>query len=73
MGERWNVKNVLRQGRKIKALSCNHCYRGTAVSMIYSESVCVALDMQYAKRMRRVISSFVAFPALLGFSTLSDK
>jgi hypothetical protein len=44
----------------IETRSCNHCYRGKAVSISYSECVYVALVIEYAKRMRRVIMSSVA-------------
>jgi len=42
-------------------------------SITYYECVFVALIIQHAKRMCRIILSSVACPALLHFSTLSHK
>jgi len=56
---------------KTQARSCQQFCRGIAISITYSECVSVALGIQRAKRMRRVILSSVACPALQGFSTLS--
>jgi hypothetical protein len=55
----------------IEARSCNHFCCGKAIST-YSEWVFVALVIQHAKRMRRVMSS-MACPAVQYFSTLSHK
>jgi hypothetical protein len=41
--------------RNIKARSRNHCCRGKAISITYSECVSVALVIQHARRMRRII------------------
>jgi len=41
--------------RNIEARSCNHCCSGKAMSITYSECVFVALGIQYAKPMRRII------------------
>jgi len=57
----------------IKAPSCNHCCSGKAISIVYSESVLVALFVNNVKRMRLVILTPVACLALLYFSTLSQK
>jgi hypothetical protein len=59
--------------RNNEARSRNHCCRGKAVSITYSECVSVALVNQHAKRMRRVILSSVACPTVPYFSTLSHK
>jgi hypothetical protein len=41
----------------IVARSRNHCFLGKAVSITYSECGSVALVIQHAKRMRRLMSS----------------
>jgi len=48
-------------------ISRNHCRRGEGISITYSECVFVALDIQHAKRMIRVILSFVAWLAVSYF------
>jgi len=45
--------------------SCNHCSRGKGISISYSETVFVALDVQHEMRMRHIVTC-----ALLG-STVS--
>jgi hypothetical protein len=53
----WNEK----QGRQcyvirnIEARSRNHCCRGKAISITYYECVSVALVIQHAKRMHRIV------------------
>jgi hypothetical protein len=59
--------------RKIEARSRNHCCRGKARSITYAECVSVALVIQHAKRMRRIILSSVACLAVPYLSTLSHK
>jgi len=54
--------------RNIKTRSYNHCCRGKAISITYSESVFLALGIQYAMRMRH--APFVVCPALQYFSTV---
>jgi hypothetical protein len=56
-----------------KALASNYCYRGKAISILYSECVSVALVTQHAVRMRHIILSSVICPAVPYFSTFSYK
>jgi hypothetical protein len=53
--------------------SRNHCCSWNAISITYSECKFVALGVQQAKPMNRIILSSVACPALLYSSTLSHK
>jgi hypothetical protein len=46
--------------RAIEMRSRNHCCRGKAISIPYSECGSVALVIRHAKRMRRIILSSVA-------------
>ena len=39
----------------IVVCSCNHCCIGKVISSTYSESVSVALGIQYAMRMRHIV------------------
>jgi hypothetical protein len=57
----------------IKARSRNHGCLEKAISIPHSQCVSVALFIQYAKRMRIIILSYMAFLALKHFSTLSHK
>jgi hypothetical protein len=57
----------------IKGRSRNHCCRGQAISITYSECVSVALVIQHAKRMRCIILSSVACMVLQYVCTLSYK
>jgi hypothetical protein len=66
-------KQALCVWRNIKALSHNHCCRGKAISIKYSESVCVALVIQHANRICRIMLTSVVCLAPLHFSTLSHK
>ena len=59
--------------RNIDARSRNHCCRGKAISITYSECVSVALVIQHAKRMRRIILSSVACLAVPRFSVSAHK
>jgi hypothetical protein len=56
----------------VEVRSCNHCFRGKALSITYSECVSVALGIWHEKRMGRIISSVIC-PAVQYFSTLSHK
>ena len=61
---------TMKQGRQCtyernnEARSPNHCCRKKAVRITYSECVSVALGIQHAKRMRRIILSSVVCPDL---------
>jgi hypothetical protein len=46
---------------------------GRAIFITYSECVFLPLVIQHAKRMRRIVLSSVASPALQYFSILSQK
>ena len=59
--------------RHTEARSRNHSCRGKAVSIKYSECVYAALVIQHAMRMRRIILSSAACPAVPYFSTLPHK
>ena len=61
--------NILQ--RNIQERLSNHFYFGEAINVILSVSV--ALVIQRAKRMRCILFSPVASPALPCFSTLSHK
>jgi hypothetical protein len=50
--------------RNIEARLCNHCCSLKAIRIRCSECVFVALGIQYAMRMCRIILSSVACPAL---------
>ena len=54
--------------RNIEARSRNHCCTGKAISITYCQCVSVALVIQHAKRMRRIILSSVACLAVPYFS-----
>jgi hypothetical protein len=56
-----------------EARSCDHFCCGKAITITYSECVFLALGIEHAMRMRRVIFSYVACPTVPYFSTLSHK
>jgi hypothetical protein len=55
------------------ACSINYFSSGKSVSWKQWQPVSVALDIQHAKRIDRILLSSVACPALIYFSTLSHK
>jgi len=59
--------------RNIEVLSRNHCRRGEAISIVYSECVSVAFVIQDAMRMRSITLSSVVCLDLPYFPTLSHK
>ena len=59
--------------RNTETLSCNHCCGGKATSIMYSESVFVALSIQNSMHMLHVMLSPVVCLAVKYFSTLSQK
>jgi hypothetical protein len=73
------AKLMLEQGRQCpyvgntEAHSHNHCCRGKAVSVTYSECVSVALVTVDDMRVHRIILSSVACLAVPYFSTLSHE
>ena len=58
--------------RNTETRSRNHCNRGEAKSVVFSECVSVAFVVQDATRMRHIMSSVVCV-AVPYFSTLSHK
>jgi hypothetical protein len=70
VGEAWQA---LCEKRNIELRSRNHCCCGKAIRTTYSEYVTVALVIQHANRVRRIMSSSVACLNLKYFSTLSHK
>jgi hypothetical protein len=58
---------------KMEARSRNYCCREKAINIIYSGCVSVALVIQHAKRMHRIILSSVACLGLPYFATLFHK
>ena len=55
--------------RNTEEFSRNHPCRGKGISITYSECVFVALGIQHAERMSRILLLFVACLALPYFST----
>jgi hypothetical protein len=79
----WHTENITnreynkyRQSKyksNIEPRSRNHCCRAKAIPIIYSECLSVALVIQHALRISRVMLSSVVCPALPYFRTLSHK
>ena len=59
--------------RKVEARSFNHYWLGKSITITYSGCVSVALIIQRVKRIRCIVMSSVAWPAVQYFSTLSHK
>jgi len=59
--------------RNTEARSCNHCCRGEAVSITYSECVSVALVIQHAMLRAPYYIVTLACLTVPYFSTLSNK
>jgi hypothetical protein len=57
--------------RIIEARSCNHCCSGKAIIITYCECVFVALVIQHAMRVRRIVIYVLSVAKI--FSTLSHK
>jgi hypothetical protein len=57
----------------MKARSRNHCCCGKSIIITYSECAFVVFAIQHAKRMRRIILSSAACPAVPYLSTISYK
>jgi len=63
---RWSIEGTwqaLYVWRNNEARSCNHCCSIQAIRITFSECVLVALGIHHAKRMRRIVSSAVAYQA----------
>ena len=71
MASRYFTGQAMHVWRNIEALSRNHCCFGKAVSITYSECVCIALVIQHPKRMRRIVLSSVARQAVRYYFTFS--
>jgi hypothetical protein len=59
--------------RNFEVRSCYHCCCNKAIRITYSECVFLALGIQHAKRVRRIILTFLACSDVPYFSTLSHK
>jgi hypothetical protein len=53
----FNTKQAMYVQRNTEARSCYHCCSGKAISIAYSDRVFVALGIQHAMQVRRIISS----------------
>jgi hypothetical protein len=64
--------------RNMQARSRNHCCCGKAISITYSECVSVAIFIQHAMLMRRIVicglpGSTIFFPHFLTHGTIFEK
>jgi uncharacterized membrane protein len=66
-------RRFLKVKHDIEARSCNHCRSRKVKSITHSVCVFVALFIQNAKRMSRIMLSYVACLTLQYFSTWSHK
>jgi hypothetical protein len=76
LGRMYDKTGNVTYKRNIEARSPNHCCRGKAIIRLlhkYSDCVFVALVIQHAESMRRILLSSVACPALPYFFTLPQK
>jgi hypothetical protein len=73
VNEIMNEKRQCTDKRNIKESSRNRYCRGQAISITYSECVSVALGIQHARCLSRIILSFVTWSALPYFSTYLTK
>jgi len=64
--------SVSSKSREVRPKYNQFC-RGEAISTTYSERMSVALFIQHAKRMRRIVFSSLACMVLPYYSTLSHK
>ena len=65
------TRQVLYVYSNVELCSCNHCCSGKAINITYSEYVFVALSIQHALHMRRIVICCLPGSAL--FSTLFHK
>jgi len=68
-----NPRQTMYVQPNMEARSRNHCCRGRAISITYSECEFVILVIHHALSMRRIILPSVAYLIVPYFPTLSDK
>ena len=71
-GKQHETTRAMYMGCKIKTPSCNHGYRGRAISITYLECVYVALVIQRKMRMRHIVICGLPRSKIF-FPTLSHK
>jgi hypothetical protein len=67
------LRQKAKRRHQIEARSCDKCCSGKAIIITYSQCVFLAVIIQHAVRMRRIVLSFVYCLVLLYSSTLSHK